>query len=92
MSEQMERILAEAIQSKRPVLVNPTEDQIRLAAEELRRDGRLICTACRKPIREESFRSQRISFSSRLQAVAHLHEACEAAFNTAMAQRQVRDA
>jgi len=85
--EQMEQMLAEAIKSKRPVLVNPTDDEIRRAAEDLRLEGRLICTACRKPIREESFRTQRIAFSPRLQAVAHLHEACEDGFNTAMEER-----
>ncbi len=92
MSEQMERILTEALQSKRPVLVNPTEDEIRRAAEGLRLEGRLICTACRKPIREEDFHSERISFGPRLQAIVHLHETCRRSFADALAQRQDQQA
>lgn len=90
--EKMEQMLAEAIQTKRPVLVNPTDDEIRRAAEGLRQEGRLICTACRKPIREENFRTQRISFSPRLQAVAHLHTDCEKEFSAAMDERAERNA
>lgn len=77
MTDRMERILAEALQNKRPVLVNPTEDEIRAAAEELRVAGKLICTSCKKPIHEATFSTRRISFGPRLQAVAHLHPACE---------------
>ena len=87
MSEQLERILAEAIETKRPVLINPTEDEIRRAAEELQRSGKLICTACRKPIGPEGFVSRRIAFGPRLEAVAHLHAECEADFATEMAGR-----
>lgn len=88
MSEQMERMLAEAIRDKRPVLINPTEDEIRRKAEELRLEGRLICTSCRKPIFEESFRTRRITFGPRLEALAHLHEACEPAFQQAMDDKE----
>lgn len=76
MSERLQRLLAEAITSDRPVLVNPSEDELRTAAERLRQEGRLICTACRKPITGE-FQTKRIEFSPRLQAVAHLHPSCE---------------
>jgi hypothetical protein len=85
-TERMERMLAEAIQANRPVLVNPTEDEIHSKAEELRLEGKLICTACRKPIHEEDFRTRRITFGPRLEAVAHLHVACEADFAAAMEQ------
>jgi len=85
-SEQLERILTEAIQTRRPVLVNPSEEEIRRAAEDLRRSGRLICTACRKPIGSEAFVSRRIAFGPRLEAVAHLHAECEAEFASAMAE------
>lgn len=84
MTDKMEQLLAEAIQAKRPVLVNPTEDEIRNAAEGLRQAGRLICTACRRPIADEDFRTRRIEFGPRLQAVAHLHVACEEEFTRSM--------
>lgn len=91
MTERMERILAEAIQTRRPVLINPTEDEIRRKAEELRLEGRLICTGCRKPIHEESFETRRITFGPRLEAVAHLHLGCVDAFAAAMvAQEEAR--
>jgi Na+-translocating ferredoxin:NAD+ oxidoreductase RNF subunit RnfB len=79
-TERIEEILAAAIQTERPVLVNPTEDEIRLKAEELRMAGKLMCTGCRKPIQEPQFRTRRIAFGPRLEAVAHLHVACESAF------------
>lgn len=78
MSDRLQRILGEAIQSRRPVLIDPTDEQIREAAEALRQEGRLICTGCRQPITDDEFRSQRVSFGPRLQAVAHLHVGCEA--------------
>lgn len=87
MSQRMERILAEALASQRPVLVNPTEDEIRLKAEEMRETGRLICTFCRKPIASSVFSTRRIAFGPRLQAVAHLHEGCEEPFEAGMAGR-----
>ncbi len=76
MNERLGRILAQAIQTGRPVLVNPTEEEIRAAAENLRTEGKLICTVCREPIHEETFRTQRLSFGSQMDAVAHLHAAC----------------
>lgn len=88
MSERLERMLAEAIQSKRPVLVNPTEDELRRKAEELRLEGKLICTFCRKPILEPEFRTRRVSFGPRLEGVAHLHVACEPSFAVAMEEAQ----
>lgn len=90
MTERMERMLAEAIQAKRPVLVNPTEDEIRRKAEELRLEGKLICTACRRAIQDEDFRTRRIAFGPRLEAVAHLHAACEEAFAAAMEEQSSR--
>lgn len=77
MTERLEQLLAEAIRSDRPVLVNPTEEEIRLAAERLRMEGRLICTRCRQPITEEKFVTRRIEFGPRLQAIAHLHTGCD---------------
>lgn len=85
-ADRMERMLVEAIRTQRPVLVNPTEDEIRRAADDLRTAGRLICTACRRPIQTESFVSQRIAFGERLEAVAHLHLECEEGFSLAMQQ------
>jgi hypothetical protein len=86
--ERMERILAQALAAQRPVLVNPTEDEIRRKAEEMRQAGKLVCTFCRRPIAEEPFATRRISFGSRLQAVAHVHVACEGSFESAMVERQ----
>jgi len=77
LTERLERILAEAIRTERPVLVNPTEDEIRAAALRLLQEGRLICTRCRKPIRDDQFVTRRIEFGPRLQAIAHLHTGCE---------------
>jgi len=87
MTEHMERVLMEALQAKRPVLVNPTDDEIHTAAEDLRKQRKLICTACRKVIDEPEFESQRITFSPRLQAVAHLHVDCAENFRSDMAQQ-----
>ena len=78
MTERLERLLAEAIQNDRPVLVNPTEDELRTAAERLRLEGRLICTRCRKVINDADFVTKRIEFGPRLQAIAHLHAGCDA--------------
>lgn len=88
MSEEIKQILAAAIASDRPVLINPTEDELRKKADELRLEGRLICTYCRRPIEEESFESRRIAFGPRIEAVAHLHLACGPAFASAMAERE----
>lgn len=77
MTERLERLLAEAIRTDRPVLVNPTEDEIRAAAERLRAEGRLICTKCRKPITDAEFVTKRIEFGPRLQAIAHMHSGCD---------------
>lgn len=77
MTERLERLLAEALRNDRPVLVNPTEDELRTAAERLRLEGRLICTKCRKPITDEDFISRRIEFGPRLQAIAHMHPGCD---------------
>lgn len=90
-TERLERMLAEAIRSNRPMLVNPTEDELRRKAEELRQEGKLICTSCRKPITEGEFRTRRIAFGPRLEGVAHLHVACEAAFAAAMEQPPEQD-
>ncbi|MFZ5816642.1 MAG: hypothetical protein ACOY93_15335 [Bacillota bacterium] len=76
MAERLERLLTEAIRNDRPVLVNPTEDEIRAAADRLRSEGRLICTRCRKAIEEANFVTRRIEFGPRLQAIAHLHPGC----------------
>lgn len=89
-TERMKEILAEAIQTRRPVLINPTEDEIRLKAEELREQGRLICTNCRRPIHDEDFRTRRIAFGPRLEAIAHLHLGCETEFADALAERTVQ--
>lgn len=77
LTERLERLLAEAIRNERPVLVNPTEDEIRAAAERLRTEERLICTRCRKPITAADFVTKRIEFGPRLQAIAHLHPTCD---------------
>lgn len=77
MSEEMERLLADALQADRPVLVDPSEDELRAAAERLRREGRLTCKRCGKPIEEEGFVTHRISFGPRLQVVVHLHPGCD---------------
>lgn len=90
MTERMKEILAEAIQTKRPVLINPTEDEIRLKAEELRLQGRLICTNCRRPITGEEFRTRRIAFGPRLEAIVHLHPECETEFADGLAERTVQ--
>jgi hypothetical protein len=77
LTERLERLLAEAIRSDRPVLVNPTEDEIRAAAERLRIEGRLICTKCRRQIKDADFVTKRIEFGPRLQAIAHMHTGCD---------------
>lgn len=77
MAERLERLLAEAIRADRPVLVNPTEDEIRAAAERLRQEGRLTCTKCRRPITDAGFVTRRIEFGPRLQAIAHVHTECD---------------
>lgn len=77
MAEGLERLLVEAIKSDRPVLLNPSEDEIRAAAERLRTEGRLICTRCRKPIKDADFVTRRIEFGPRLQAIAHMHAGCD---------------
>lgn len=77
----------EALQAKRPVLVNPTDDEIHAAAEELQQQGKLICTACRTAISETVFESQRVTFSPRLQAVAHLHIGCADIFRSDMSDQ-----
>jgi len=84
MNERLGRILADAIQTGRPILVNPTEEEIRLAAERLRGEGKLMCTVCRQPIQEETFRTQRVSFGSQMDAVAHVHERCLAEMNESL--------
>lgn len=90
--EQVERMVAEAASNRGRVLINPTSDEIRGRAEELRLEGKLFCTFCRKAIADEAFSTRRISFGPRLQAVAHLHQACEPAFEAAMEQRTpIRD-
>jgi hypothetical protein len=85
--EQVERMLAEAAANRGRVLINPTPDEIRQKADELRLQGRLFCTFCRRPIADEAFATRRINFGSRLQAVAHLHQTCEAEFAAAMEER-----
>ena len=87
-SEEMKQILAAALASQRPVLVNPTEDELRRKADELRLEGRLICTYCRKPIAEGDFHTRRIAFGPRIEAVAHLHLVCGPAFTAAMEERE----
>lgn len=77
MTDDMERLLAEAIRTDRPVLIDPTEDEIHAAAERLRQEGRLTCTRCRKGIQDPDFVTRRISFGPRLQAVVHLHPGCD---------------
>jgi len=83
-TDDMERVLMEALQAKRPVLINPTDDEIHAAADGLRLQGKLICTACRQTINEIEFESERVSFSPKLQAVAHLHTECAGGFRTKM--------
>lgn len=85
-SERLERMLAEALQAKRPVLVNPTEEELRRTAEQLRSSGNLTCTACRSPITEEIYFTRRISLGKGLEALAHLHPACAETFTAAMEQ------
>lgn len=77
MSEEMERLLVNAIEAERPVLIDPTEDELRAAAERLRMEGKLYCTRCRKPIQDSKFITRRISFGPRLQAVVNLHPECD---------------
>ncbi|HLO03517.1 MAG TPA: hypothetical protein VK191_10435 [Symbiobacteriaceae bacterium] len=77
MNEQERRLLAQAVASERPVLVNPTDEELRAAAEALRLEGRLVCSHCHEPIREPEFRSQRVELGPKLQAVAHTHLSCE---------------
>jgi len=73
----MERLLADAMRADRPVLIDPTEDELRAAADRLRQEGRLVCTRCRKGIHDEHFITRRIAFGPRLQAVVHLHPECD---------------
>jgi hypothetical protein len=73
----MERLLADALKADRPVLVDPSEDELRAAAERLRREGRLTCKRCGKPIEEEGFVTHRVNFGPRLQVVVHLHPGCD---------------
>ncbi|MBP2016820.1 hypothetical protein J2Z79_000193 [Symbiobacterium terraclitae] len=77
MSDEMERLLADALKADRPVLVDPSEDELRAAAERLRREGRLTCKRCGKPIEEEGFVTHRVNFGPRLQVVVHLHAGCD---------------
>lgn len=77
MNEQERRLLAQAVASERPVLVNPTDEELRAAAEALRLEGRLVCSQCHQPIREPEFRSQRLELGPQLQAVAHTHLSCD---------------
>jgi hypothetical protein len=77
MNEQVRRLLEEAVAQERPVLVNPTDAEVRSAAESLRLQGKLICSQCHQPIREPEFRSQRLDLGPQLQAVAHTHLNCE---------------
>jgi hypothetical protein len=76
-NEQVRRLLEEAVARERPVLVNPTDEEIRSAAETLRLQGKLICSSCHEPIRETEFRSQRLDLGPQLQAVAHTHLGCD---------------
>jgi hypothetical protein len=89
MSDEMKRLLSEALQSQR-VLVNPTEDELRHKAEELREKGELKCTACRKPIYDELFETRRVTFGPRIEAIAHLHMGCAEAFRTSMTAEDVQ--
>jgi len=77
LSDEMERLLADALRSDRPVLIDPSEDELRAAAERLRQEGKLTCTRCRKAILEEGFITRRINFGPRLQVVVHLHPGCD---------------
>ena len=83
----MERLLTQALASEGRVLIDPTHDDLRRRAEELRELGRLHCTFCRKPIAEAVFATRRLRFGSRLEVVANLHPDCEADFMAATAQR-----
>lgn len=77
MNEEIRRALSDADQGAQRVLIEPTEDELRAAADRLRREGKLYCTRCRKPIRDERFVTRRISFGPRLQAAVNLHPECD---------------
>lgn len=77
MSEEMRRLLVEAAQTEQRVLIDPSEDELRAAAERLRAEGKLYCTRCRKLIQDDGFVTRRISFGPRLQAVVNLHPECD---------------
>lgn len=76
MSEELERLLKEALTRRKAVLVNPTDSEIRTTAENLREQGSLICTVCRQPIMTPDYRAERISLGEQVEAVVHLHPDC----------------
>lgn len=76
MSEELERLLKEALTRRKAVLVNPTDSEIRETAEHLRQKGSLICTICRHPIEVPEYRAERISLGEQVEAVVHLHTEC----------------
>lgn len=76
MSEELERLLKEALTRRKAVLVNPTDLEIRETAERLRQQGNLICTVCRTPIVAPEYRAERISLGDQVEAVVHLHPEC----------------
>ncbi|HWI66722.1 MAG TPA: hypothetical protein VNT75_33325 [Symbiobacteriaceae bacterium] len=87
MSDGMERLLAQTLASQGRVLVDPTHDELRRRAEELRELGRLNCTFCRKPISAGAFATRRLRFGTRLEVVANLHPECEEGFAAATEER-----
>ena len=73
----MKRLLVDAAQTEQRVLIDPSEDELRAAAERLRAEGKLYCTRCRKLVQDDRFITRRISFGPRLQAVVNLHPECD---------------
>lgn len=76
MSEELERLLKEALTRRKAVLVNPTDTEIRETAERLREQGNLICTVCRSPIEVPDYTAERITLGGQVEAVVHLHPEC----------------
>lgn len=76
-SDEVKRLLGDTVQAGQRILIDPSEDELRAAAERLRKEGKLYCTRCRKQIQDDRFITRRISFGPRLQAVVNLHPECD---------------
>ena len=77
MSDEVKRLTVNTAQAEQRILIDPSEDELRAAAERLRREGKLYCTRCRRQIQDDRFITRRVSFGPRLQAVVNLHPECD---------------